>query len=141
MTIEDLIGRSTIEFPAPLGVREVEKLIRHLSMKLPAHIHYNVFYHRQFFYDCEQKKDSQRLESILVNAFIRRLSGDFAFDAVEFQPSGKNHTKIGAMRFVLKPGYTELAEYWTDVVKIWDDTRELVGQYFAQKKQKRKPGP
>lgn len=131
MSIDEVIEKSTINFPRALALKEAEELIEHLAKKLPANIHYKVSRHKSIGY---QEKDERVLKqegTVNISATVINIKEPMSFDVCEFKPSMKDTSKLSSINFQLIPDY-EIHDYRPEVIKLWGDVRKVVEDYFKQ---------
>jgi hypothetical protein len=134
MTLDEILKRATIPFPEPLEIEGIDRFIEHLAHYLQARINYSV------------KKDGNanalRGGVYLTETTSISLEGTITTsDASDSFSSGRDiaqsRLQIHQLQFSIIPGY-QLQEYRPATIVLWDRTREVVNNYFEQKKVQKK---
>ena len=130
MPLEKVIEKTTIEFPGPLTLKQAKDLLKYISKKLPANVHYKEGQFGTFIaQDTEVLEDEGTAE---ITGAIIRLGDIIGSDAFQFEPSREDTSKLEKIRFSTIPGYDELTDYTPGVRQLWDEVRVLVEQYFSE---------
>ena len=131
MTLDDILEKSTIQFPEPLSLQEAQDLLQYIAENLPADIHYLASYHSVF--RTKDHKATKEDGTVDITGDIKRLDKDLAFDSFRMHPSDQDCTRMSALCFERIQGY-ELREYRPEVIRLWDDVRATIQKYFENTK-------
>lgn len=132
MSIEEIVEKTRIELPMPLSLKGAEKLLYYLAEELPANVSYQISHHKSIYRPFREsgRKILKQDGTIVISGSISNLEKPFAFDFFQFRASDKGDTsKLSVIRFNLVPDW-ELSDYRPEVIKLWDDVKEKVRQYF-----------
>lgn len=133
-SLEDVLSRSKIEFPTPIGDKQFLELLEHISKELRCEIGYRQKTNGQIgeareeingAYKLIHRRETNRFDGSILRWGERRQAFS-GFDCkIDF--SGEQPTFSG-INFELI-GYNK-----KEVIELWDDTRAAVARYFAQRK-------
>lgn len=131
MSIEEIIAKTTIELPRSLTLEEAEKLINYIAKELPGNINYNASYYNSVFHGPDNGEISKQKGTANMTAIVNSLGNLAVFDSFQFKPPEEDTSKFSTIRFQIVPDW-ELSDYRPEVRQLWDEVREIVGQYFKQ---------
>ena len=134
--MEELIKKTTIEFPRPVGLREFEKMLSYISESVPTDIDYRVSYYRNLRNHGSNRSSDREEGSVEVGGMIRLTRIPLALENFTTSTSKKDYRKIASMRFNLVPGIDE-QDYMPQVRELWGDVRQAVQKYFEKNKRKK----
>ena len=134
MSIDEIVEKTTIELPMSLSLKGAEKLLYYLAKELPANVSYQILHHKSIYRPFREsgRKILKQDGTIVISGSISNLEKPLAFDFFQLQASDKGRddtSKLSVIKFNLVPGW-ELSEYRPEVIKLWDNVRVKVGQYF-----------
>ena len=133
--LTNLTKRTLVEFPQALNLKETESLMRYVAKELPANISYRASYFMNFYHNPiagerqREVKLEEDLGTISIVGTIRSLTNPMAFDSFEGANPNSQSEKIQALRFFMVPGW-DFKDYRPEVVKLWEDVRAIIGNYF-----------
>jgi len=130
MSIEKVIEKATINFPRPLSLQETERVLEHVAKELPATITYHISAHKSLYHEAGSvaKNDG----TIRIRGSISNLQKPMTFDSFRSEPHRRETNFIASISFNLILGY-DLEDYGPEVLKLWDDVRRVINQYFKNK--------
>ena len=131
MTIEEIMKKTIIKFPRPIGRKDSENLFCYLSGKLPANISGKVEYFKSFRYDEKNESVVEENGTLKLTATIYSLKDGTVCDYLESRPWDEDTSLISAIAFHMVPGW-ESSDYRPKVQKFWDQVRGLVNKYFEE---------
>jgi len=131
MAIEEIMEKTIIKFPRPIGRMESENLLCYLSGKLPANISGKIEYFKSFRYDEKNESVVKENGTLRLTATINSFKDVMVFDSLESRPWDKGISWISAIAFQVVPGW-EFLDYHPKVQKLWDQVRGLVNKYFEE---------
>jgi hypothetical protein len=128
MTLNELLEKSTIVFPKSICLSEAEKLLLYVAKELPGNIPYHISSHKNLFHEPEglARQDG----TVMLTGSICYIQEPFAFDSFQTEPDSSSTELIAKLKFQLIPGYDELEEYNPETLKLWDNVRRVIMQYF-----------
>ncbi len=126
---EDLTKRLTIEFPGVLTLEQTRDLFGYIARTMPANISYKDSRHGAFFHDPKTGILSEEQGTVKISADIRATNTPGAFDTCESVNYDRDSKFIAGIRFFVIPDY-EIEDYRPEAVRLWDNVRELVEDYF-----------
>ena len=141
MTVDELvedniIGRSTINFPRGLKFKEGENLLEYIAIFLPANVMYRISYNRGFIHEIEELRENKvnaiGPENYKISGRINSRKKAMAFDSFEGIFDRTNEPFMG-IKFTPIPGYN-LNEHRKEVIELWDNVRNLIRIYFEAHK-------
>lgn len=122
--------RAEIVFPRTLRLGEITPLVDYLCLGMGCNIQYSVRVNRSASPgNCRTRKSltSVSLEGSLIgNSNHIELGGK----STRFESFSLDSPAIKGIRFVTIPGYENLDNYSKGEIKIWDDARTLINNYF-----------
>lgn len=121
--------RLTIEFPGGLTLEQTKDLLGYVAKSMPANISYRDSRHGAFFHDPETGALREEQGTVKICADIRATNNPGTFDTCESINSERDSRFISGLRFFTIPGY-EIQDYRPEAVKLWDNVREIVDDYF-----------
>ena len=129
MSIEKIRELSIIKFPKSVDLREAEGLLIYLAENLPATINYRASHFMSLNGWGEKKYtlDYDGTTDIRGTIFAPK-GGNATMDSFRFEHS-TGTSKLKSIMFNLTPGL-ELPDYDIGARRMWDNTRNLVKQYF-----------
>lgn len=132
---EDVYERANIRFPKPLTLEKSEEMLKFVSAALPGEVRYEASYGvcvgRTFSAE-DPDGLSERL-GVSLSGVINRREGDYAFDSFRCSNSERDLLSLVDLTFNVIPGYS-LREHRPEVVRLWDDVRQHVRNYFAHER-------
>lgn len=129
MAVEELIEKTKIGFPRPIGLKQTEEMLCYISSHLPANVSQKVEYHKRFDYDPEKDGSLENNGTLKVIASIHKMSEPFEYDTFVSYPYDKDTSFISGVKFEIVPGWN-LSEYRPEVRELWDDVRNCINHYF-----------
>ena len=133
MRLDELSLASTIEFPKPLTLNETRDLLDYLAISLPAEIRTTIEYLEDRYYFPDEKGLRKSRGNLRISGSIKNVN-KFTFDCfVSRSLRMYGSSRIDAINFQTIPGYS-LEEHGEDVRQLWDDIRNIVNEYFAERK-------
>lgn len=124
MAEQDLIERAIVNFPRAVDFKEMKGLLKYISHRLPANIHYVTSTHTDLAPSAKADNGSFK-----IGGTIRQADDPISADSFETVSRDRDYRKVSGIRFSVIPGYEE-AEYNPEVLKLWENTRSLVDIYF-----------
>jgi hypothetical protein len=105
-------------------------LLLKISEGIQGEVKYRVERAKSFEYNEKEKKSNiDTLKDKSLKNILIKDTKSFASEFVELIPSDKDDSKYSAMRFDPIIGYS-VSEHRPEVVKLWDDVRSVVEEYF-----------
>ena len=129
LDMEDIIERTTITFPIPLDIARTEHLLLKISEGIQGEVKYRVERAKSFEYNEKEKKSKITLRDRALGGVFIRSNKSVTSEFVKLITSDTESTKYSAMRFDPIIGYS-VSEHRPEVVKLWDDVRSVVEEYF-----------
>ncbi|MFH1310849.1 MAG: hypothetical protein ABIH65_00395 [Nanoarchaeota archaeon] len=129
MTIEEVVKRTTIEFPQKISFSQVEDLIKHIAKELPANIHYDFLSHTDVGYSFGTEELVKNTLKSPVTGRIIKVKEPLIFGSFSFINSKQDIFSSSSMQFHLGHDW-ELEKYSPKVRKLWDDVKKIVDEYF-----------
>jgi hypothetical protein len=131
----DVIRNDTIEFPRGIAFGETRDLLIYLGIGLP--IVYG--YVEDTYGECRHRRrggtrDFEGIESFILRGSItkRGVSGiSYKFRTGEVRSGKDNMPRAHEFCFEERQDYNS-SEHREGVVQLWDDTRRVIGKYFAE---------
>jgi len=131
MSIDELLKKTTINFPRAINLEESEKLLEYISEKLPGNINYVITYYKSFFYDEMAGKAGNSTGTLNINANIKNSKEIMAFDNMGMLSSNEDVSKLSSIEFSKTPGWS-IADYRPEIQRLWDNVRNIVDAYFKE---------
>lgn len=117
-TLDDVIKRSTVEFPRALSLTGIKCLFRAMEVALQAEVTLDVSY--------TLRDHVSSYSNLSINGKIKFGGSDkYVSDSFESYNSNSSNDRIKGIRFRSIPGY-KLGEHRKEVVTLWDKVREYV---------------
>ncbi len=137
--LSDLIERTTVNFPRPIGVGEVEELFKFIAYESEHRIDYIVESRVNVV------PDSGTHNPPLVHNSSNKIKGDVLADhpfrGAHFEGISSEFSDdcalVGGLRFQTIPGY-KISEHNPNEVMVWDEVRKWTAIYFSRHKEKPK---
>ena len=124
--------RVTIDLPS-LSLEEVEKLLEHLAEHLPGTISYSIHENDKCIYGLikeeEGKEIMKRPGSFRVNGTIHIGACGTSFGC-KFEYLDDKYTSVAVKLRFNTFAFNRIGEFRKDEVQLWDDVRQLTGDYF-----------
>ena len=129
MSVNELIERTTINFPRDISLDEARELLTYLAKNLPARMQYGKS--QDFIIDSDEEGSVREIPgTISLGGLMTSTDPDsLANEGFRFTHSDRDVTRAGEFRFSPIPGY-DLEEHTPHSIKFWDDTREKIEEYF-----------
>ena len=128
--LEEVIKRTTINFPKPLNLKQSEKLFDYISRNLPANLNYTVEVHNDTYYNSEKKKALKSKGPVKITGTISNAKKVMSFDSFRTENKGEDYTHLYSIKF--NHLFSNLSEYRPEVIGLWDDVRNLTEKYFEK---------
>ena len=139
MTLDEIMERATISFPRPLQAEQVRELFAYFWTVGAVEVSYEIGTGERIGNRFKNYITSERAgqkavpTSVSVNGTVHDTNGP-TFDRFEGEQEligEESKPYISKIQFQLVHGW-KLHEYRTEVLQLWDKTRELVGKYFRE---------
>jgi len=130
MSLDQVLERTTINFPATIGTEEAEKLLEHIAAKLGCRIEYHLSENMRLEYDKQLKKICKSAESAKIRGGIYGKEICASFESFGFFASAPAYQGI---RFFTPPGY-DLSEISKEEIGLMDSVRKQVEAFFSKRK-------
>lgn len=128
MALESVAEKATIVFPWSLTIRQLTDLADHVAEVVRGEVSYDISYSRKSGYKSgyvgflrESKTESE--------GHITLPNPPFIFNNFDFIYQSKDLAGIRGIQFRTKPD-TALSDYRSEIVKLWNDVRAAVENYF-----------
>ncbi|VVB78374.1 Uncharacterised protein [uncultured archaeon] len=131
--IREIWKKAAIGFPEPIGFEETQELIDYICKNLPGRANYHAGYHQSVGESLVKKGEFFNQRGTVDLAGMITRSDNSAFDGFNCLISRQEDTSnFEALAFQVIPGYDE-SDYNPEVLRLWDDVRRYVGNYFKQR--------
>ena len=131
MSLKEILEKTTIKFPRPIGREEAEKLLCYIANNLPANVsattEYDMFYYHSLDEDLIEKTNG----TLKVNAEVDSVKERGLFDSFESETWKEDMSYISSIAFQRARG-SELSDYDPEKIKLWGGVREVVEKYFKE---------
>jgi hypothetical protein len=127
--INDLIERTTINFPEEIEGTKLDDFFSYLHNEMSCTIRYKQGMFKSFERNAEPGSPKPEIGTVEVIGTITAKTDKFAVGNFE-TISGKTPSFIAGLRFQTIPGYS-VEEHSPEEVKLWDIVREYTQKYFA----------
>jgi hypothetical protein len=127
--IEDILQRTTIVFPVPIDFIKAEELLFYISEGIHGKVNYSIDCPISLVYNEKKEKSKIILRSRALGGVFIRSNKSVTSEFAKLITSDTESSKYSAIRFDPIIGYT-VSEHRPEVVKLWDDVRSVVEEYF-----------
>jgi hypothetical protein len=131
MSLDEVLEKTTIEFPRPINREEAEKLLLYIAKNLQADVRSIIKYRLTYYHDEIHKYITEDGGTLRIDATVSSLKTPALFDSFHSEPHERDRSYISEIVFGRVPGW-ELANYGEEKVKFWDDVRVVVNKYFKE---------
>lgn len=132
MAIDDVLEKATIEFPRKLDLRNAENLLKSIAKDLHGNVRYTISEQKNIGYHIIESQDFQeKTINIQVNGSID--TKNFVLGPFKLRTAENNYSSFSGINFQITPGW-DIEDYRPEVIKLWDDVRKVVTNYFKKNK-------
>jgi len=131
MSLKEILEKTTIEFPRPIGREEAEKLLFYIAKNLPANVNTTIEYYMCYYPSADEDLIEKTKGTLKVSASVDCVRPIGLFDSFQSETWKEDMSYISSIAFQRDLG-KELSDYEPEKIKLWDDVREVVEKYFKE---------
>ncbi|MBI4145602.1 hypothetical protein HY493_05365 [Candidatus Woesearchaeota archaeon] len=134
--IDELLEATTVDFPKPFRLHELEKFFVYLCQQHGIETAYTVEKHKRTGTKYDDQGNQQKAEKPLlgtVSAAGMMHTREPPFKTCGFRTEhARNTSRIKAVHFETIPGYDALSEYRPEEVQFWAYIKRAAQEYFSK---------
>ncbi len=132
---ETVIDKATIRFPRLISADEAEKMLCYFSTKGGMATNYSINVQKSV-----KKQGDGLTEKVETTRYVVSINASviepksYSVNSFEYLRDVNDGSHcFSHLKFFTVPGWRRFTEYPPEVLQLWNNVRQLVGQYFKEK--------